>query len=556
MTNDTGFVLKPMDRIVFLGDSITEQHLYTNYVESYLASRFPELKLTFFNAGWGGDVAPGGAMRLQRDVLNLKPTVVTICYGMNDARYTQPTEEIRTTFVRSMRELVSRLKAAGIRVVLLTPGMADGIANPGLGEIAYNERGLRILADEVLNLAREEELPCADLHRLMNEVNVRGKAADPTFCMMPDGFHPEPAGHLVMAFGALQALGVPPRRQVVTADCTSGQTTATGGITVRRLRRHEAGFRLDLRMDSLPFFVEPAARKVLPFLAFQETFNELRVCVRGLATSHGTFRGDGVRSAVLSREQFETGLNLFDEWRFPPVRQAEAFHRYTAEKDQIYFRLWRGLALNNENSSFYNARLHAGTVRLGPVLERGRERLVAKSARDCSLNILSLEGSADVLVDGDFVRQWSLLGHFPGPFDKDLLDGEAAFTAKTPVLGSKWVDVEVEPNGYQWLTQVFGQQTSCFAYAVATIESPVGQKAALLLGSDDGIAAWMNGEAVHNNLQTLRGLAPDQDKVNVRLKAGTNVLLLKISQGTEAWGFCARLTGLRRPVHERRPGRA
>lgn len=55
MTPSPEFILKPNDRIAFYGDSITEQQLYTNYVESYLAARFPELKLTFFNAGAGGD---------------------------------------------------------------------------------------------------------------------------------------------------------------------------------------------------------------------------------------------------------------------------------------------------------------------------------------------------------------------------------------------------------------------------------------------------------------------------------------------------------------------
>ncbi|MCY2931095.1 MAG: hypothetical protein NTV86_16725 [Planctomycetota bacterium] len=65
MTSPAEFVLRPNDRIVFYGDSITEQHLYTNYVESYLATRYPELKLSFFNAGWGGDTVPGGAGREQ-----------------------------------------------------------------------------------------------------------------------------------------------------------------------------------------------------------------------------------------------------------------------------------------------------------------------------------------------------------------------------------------------------------------------------------------------------------------------------------------------------------
>ncbi len=110
-----GLLLKTNDRIVFLGDSITEQHLYTNYVETYLATRYPDLNLSFFNAGWGGDTAPGGLDRLDRDVLALKPSVVTLCYGMNDGGYTPPTDEIRNRFVNGMRQLVARLKAANVR---------------------------------------------------------------------------------------------------------------------------------------------------------------------------------------------------------------------------------------------------------------------------------------------------------------------------------------------------------------------------------------------------------------------------------------------------------
>src|SRR5882724_4191578 len=107
-------ILKKNDRVVFLGDSITEQQLYTNYVESYLATRYPELQLSFFNAGWGGDRAPGGAARLERDVLALKPTVVTICYGMNDASYAFPSPEILKAFEDGMRLLIAKLKRARV----------------------------------------------------------------------------------------------------------------------------------------------------------------------------------------------------------------------------------------------------------------------------------------------------------------------------------------------------------------------------------------------------------------------------------------------------------
>src|SRR5260370_35972816 len=51
------FLIKDGDRVVFLGDSITEQRLYTTYIEAYALTRHPDWKLTFRNVGWGGDTA-------------------------------------------------------------------------------------------------------------------------------------------------------------------------------------------------------------------------------------------------------------------------------------------------------------------------------------------------------------------------------------------------------------------------------------------------------------------------------------------------------------------
>ena len=48
-----------------MGDSITEQHLYSNYVEMWTVSRFPQWKLTFRNAGIGGDRSVGGEITLR-----------------------------------------------------------------------------------------------------------------------------------------------------------------------------------------------------------------------------------------------------------------------------------------------------------------------------------------------------------------------------------------------------------------------------------------------------------------------------------------------------------
>src|SRR6516164_4146521 len=84
---ESTFFFKEGDRIVFLGDSITEQYQYSTDIELYLTTRFPKWKLTFINAGIGGDTATGGANRFANHVLAEKPTAVTINFGMNDGGY-------------------------------------------------------------------------------------------------------------------------------------------------------------------------------------------------------------------------------------------------------------------------------------------------------------------------------------------------------------------------------------------------------------------------------------------------------------------------------------
>ena len=54
------FPLKSGDCVVFYGDSITDQRLYTTFIESYVLTRFPRLNVRFIHSGWGGDRVSGG----------------------------------------------------------------------------------------------------------------------------------------------------------------------------------------------------------------------------------------------------------------------------------------------------------------------------------------------------------------------------------------------------------------------------------------------------------------------------------------------------------------
>ena len=66
---DKPFFFQKGDRIVFLGDSITEQYQYSTDIELYLTTRFPKWNMLFLNAGIGGDTAQGGNGRFAAHVL-------------------------------------------------------------------------------------------------------------------------------------------------------------------------------------------------------------------------------------------------------------------------------------------------------------------------------------------------------------------------------------------------------------------------------------------------------------------------------------------------------
>lgn len=73
-------------------------------------------------------------------------------------------------------------------------------------------------------------------------------------------------------------------------------------------------------------------------------------------------------------------------------------------------------------------------------------------------------------------------------------------------------------------------------YFACTIDSSAEQPATLAIGSDDGIQVWVNGRKVHDHKVT-RALQPGEDRVQVPLKSGKNLLLLKLDQGNGFGGM-------------------
>jgi hypothetical protein len=60
-------VLKTGARLALAGDSITEQKLYTRFIEDYLLMCAPEVQADVFNLGWSGEMAQGFFERMDAD---------------------------------------------------------------------------------------------------------------------------------------------------------------------------------------------------------------------------------------------------------------------------------------------------------------------------------------------------------------------------------------------------------------------------------------------------------------------------------------------------------
>ena len=77
-------------------------------------------------------------------------------------------------------------------------------------------------------------------------------------------------------------------------------------------------------------------------------------------------------------------------------------------------------------------------------------------------------------------------------------------------------------------------------YLYRTLTSPADQPAALSFGSNDSIKVWVNGAEVLAK-HIGRQVAPDQERVDTRLKQGENSLLLKIANAGGEAGFYFKL---------------
>lgn len=205
-------------RVMVLGDSITQGGGYVTFIEYLLEKQYPAINFDIISVGLSSETTSGLSEeghaggkfprpclheRLGRALEAVKPKLVVACYGMNDGIYLPYSEDRMQAFRDGITRMVDRCKAAGAQVVLVTPPVFDN-----RGSDSEYDTVLAKFADWEVKTPPKGVLAVADLHTPMAAVLAQQQQKDPKFHFAKDGVHPNELGHLIMAVAILKALKI------------------------------------------------------------------------------------------------------------------------------------------------------------------------------------------------------------------------------------------------------------------------------------------------------------------------------------------------------------
>ncbi len=328
------------DSIVFLGDSITHQCLYTQYVEDYFYTRFPHLRLTLHNAGVGGARAWDALQRFDKDVAAYRPKYVTILLGMNDGSYRPYDQATFDTYRKDMTTVLERIKEIGATAIPMTPTMFD--ARAARLRDAKRDTESTALYNSVLTyygtwlreVAAEQGLGFVDMWGPLNNITLEQRKADPAFTLIKDAVHPDAPGQVVMATAIINDLGLP--GQVSNIRITPGpkrepQVRATGG-TLSEFKWMEDGIEFTWQAESLPWVVPEEAQLGAKLTRLGHRLSREALEVHGLPPGRYTLTIDDTEAGTYAADALDRHIELQENDKTPQYQQALAVANLNKER--------------------------------------------------------------------------------------------------------------------------------------------------------------------------------------------------------------------------------
>ena len=351
------FFFKDGDRVVMIGDSITEQHLYSNYVEMWTVTRFPKWKITFRNVGIGGDRSVGGNSRFARDVLLHKPTAMTVDFGMNDGSYREFSDQTFKPYMDGLQGMADQATAANIRTAWVTPQPLDNDEQGKTALTGYNQT-LEKFSEGVRAISEKNSGKFVDqFHPYLQVLDAaRSKADKYNRITAGDAVHPGPPGQALMAASILKGMNFPSLVAAVEIDAKQNKVVSQENCSVEGLQATATSVKFKKLDKALPFFPEDAS-SILPWTPILDELNDYKIQVTGLAPGKYKVRIDSVDVAELSAESLGAGVDIAAEVlkSGPIAEQAKKVKEAVENKNRYHHdQIFRGIVLTGVPEWIYS----------------------------------------------------------------------------------------------------------------------------------------------------------------------------------------------------------
>ena len=332
------------ERAFFVGNSITEAGYYESYIWLYYMLHFPGRRISVYNGGIGGDRAKNILGRLDKDVLERKPTTVCVTFGMNDSGYFEfLAANADSTAKERVREcqlyfdsITQKLKAyPAAKKIMITSSLYDETMKNPKNYFPKKSQAMNTMAAFQEKAAQDNHWGFVDFFHPMTDITLREQRLDSSFTLTgSDRIHPGNAGHFVMAWLFLkqQGLSGKPVAEVVidaaakkvqrSANCQlSALSVAPGNIQVNYLANA-----LPFPQDSIPRMWDNPQRQAdaLKVIPFNEEMNREMLTVHGLGSGNYSVTIDGKPIGKWTGTQLSAGINLALLTNTPQYEQAMA----------------------------------------------------------------------------------------------------------------------------------------------------------------------------------------------------------------------------------------
>ncbi len=314
--------------MILIGDSITRDGRYQNYLDAFLMTRHPDSYIEIVNGGDDGDTAAGFlSKRFKYEIQENKPAAAFVCFGANDAGiglYPGDNEVLKEQQIAgakaNLENIIKGLKEEGVEdITLLTPVTYDDRAN--YNTVYDNHPGysnaMSLIAANVLELAEKYDLKVVNTNTLttaiMENAIKEGSTGEEIF--QTDRIHPNTRGHFVIASKIIETLyGDDAIVASVDVDAAA-ESISSENADVSELTVSDGGVSYTYLAKSLPMGVDDAGYEAVhelygEYVNFTNSMNREIIKVTNLAEGGYAVSFDGVKIGEYTGEELSEGINI------------------------------------------------------------------------------------------------------------------------------------------------------------------------------------------------------------------------------------------------------